>query len=60
MRLGALRMVIQNSLDSPEGWIFFFLRKKIGSRFVKKHLFLVSGQLTFVSGILRNYFTAFL
>lgn len=24
MRLGALRMVIQNSLDSPEGWIFFF------------------------------------
>lgn len=61
MRLGALKIVIQGSLDSPEDWIiFFFLMKKIGSRFKEKHPFLVSGQLTLVSGILHNYFTDFL
>lgn len=34
MRLGALEIVIQGSLDSPEDWSF--LMKKIGSRFIKK------------------------
>lgn len=58
MRLGALKIVIQSSLDSPEDWIF--LMKKIGSRFLENHPFLVSGQLTLVSGILHNYFTDFL
>lgn len=58
MRLGALRIVIQSSLDSPEDWIF--LMKKIESRFIEKHRFLVSGQLTLVSGLLHNYFTDFL
>lgn len=34
LRLGALEIVIQGSLDSPEDWSF--LMKKIGSRFIKK------------------------
>lgn len=59
--LGALKIVMQSSLDSPEDWDFyFFLMKKIGSRFLAKHPFLVSGQLSLLSGILHNYFTDFL
>lgn len=63
MRLGALKIVMQSSLDSAEDWdfwVFLFLMKKIGSRFLEKHPFLVSGQLSLVSGILHNYFTDFL
>lgn len=54
---------MQTSLDSAEDWdfwFFLFLMKKIGSRFLEKHPFLVSGQLSLVSGILHNYFTDFL
>lgn len=54
---------MQSSLDSAEDWdfwVFFVFNEENWIQILEKHPFLVSGQLSLVSGILHNYFTDFL